>query len=68
MKITKNTFLQVSYHYNTILTRNPLNYYSLKVTKFHNDSVKNESARTKTACLGLTACILSKKLGLLTRA
>ena len=47
MKITKNTFLQVSYHYKTILTRNPLNYYSLKVTKFHGDSVKNESAREK---------------------
>ena len=29
------------------LTRNPLNYYSLKVTKFHRESVKNESARTK---------------------
>ena len=30
-----------------ILTKNPLNYYSFKVTKFHGDSVKNESARTK---------------------
>jgi len=29
------------------LTKNPLNYYSLKVTKFHGDSVKNKSARTK---------------------
>ena len=29
------------------LTKNPLNYYSLKVTKFHGDSVKNESAWTK---------------------
>ena len=30
-----------------MLTKNPLNYYSLKVTKFHDDSVNNESARTK---------------------
>ena len=45
-----------------MLTKNPLNYYSLKVTKFHDDSVKNESARTKKyrakrpppACLGLS--------------
>ena len=28
-------------------TKNPLNYFSLKVTKFHDDSDKNESARTK---------------------
>ena len=46
-------------------TKNPLNYYSLKVTKFHDGSVKNESARIKKiqegggrqtppACLGLT--------------
>ena len=28
-------------------TKNPLNYYSLKVTKFHDGSVKNESARIK---------------------
>ena len=46
--------------------KNPLNYYSLKVTKFYCDSVKNESARTKKnyrdgrqpprppACWGLT--------------
>ena len=27
--------------------KKPLNYYSLKVTTFHGDSVKNESARTK---------------------
>ena len=32
---------------NIFLTKNPLNYYSLKVTKFHGDSVKNKSARTK---------------------
>ena len=25
-----------------IFTKNPLNYFSLKVTKFHDDSVKNE--------------------------
>ena len=30
-----------------ILERNPLNFYSLKVTKFRSDSVKNESVRTK---------------------
>ena len=29
------------------LAKNPLNYYSLKVTKIYGDSVKNESARTK---------------------
>ena len=34
------------------LTKNPLNYYSLKVTKFHGDSVKNESARTKKTTEG----------------
>ena len=28
-----------------ILTKNPLNFYSLKVKKFHYESVKNESAR-----------------------
>ena len=28
-------------------TKNPLNFYSLKVTNFHGDSVKNESARQK---------------------
>jgi len=32
---------------NIFLTKNPLNYYALKVTKFHGDSVKNESASTK---------------------
>jgi len=45
-------------------TKYPLNYYLLKVTKFHDDRVKNESARIKNyrvgapnahrpACLGL---------------
>ena len=29
--------------------KNPLNYFSLKITKFHSDSVKNESTRTKKA-------------------
>jgi len=29
-------------------SKNPLNYYSLKVTQFHGDNVKNESASTKT--------------------
>ena len=46
-----------------MLTKNPLNYYSLKVTKFHDDSVKNKSARTKktTACLELkNNCNLEK--------
>jgi len=44
-----------------ILTKNPLNFYSLKVKKFHYESVKNESARKKIkpqvplppACLSL---------------
>ena len=27
------------------ITKNPLNYYLLKVKKFHGDSVKKESAR-----------------------
>ena len=30
-----------------MLRKHPLNYYSLKVTKFHGDSVKNESDSTK---------------------
>jgi len=30
-----------------MFNKNPLNYYLLKVKKFHGDSVKNESARTK---------------------
>ena len=30
-----------------VLTTNPLNYYSLKITKFHGDGVINESAGTK---------------------
>ena len=30
-----------------VLTKNPLNYFSLKITKFHGDGVINESARTK---------------------
>ena len=30
-----------------VLTKNPLNYYLLKVTKFHGDSFENESARSK---------------------
>ena len=29
------------------ITKIPLNYYSLKVKKFHGDSVKNESAWSK---------------------
>ena len=50
------------------LTKNLLNYYSIKVTKFHGDSVKNESARIEKhggstkrppSCLGL------KNLGIL---
>ena len=28
-------------------TKNPLNFYALKITKFHSDSVKNDSARAK---------------------
>ena len=30
-----------------IVSKNPSNYYLLKVGKFHGDSVKNKSARTK---------------------
>ena len=37
-----------------LLTKNPINYYSLKVTAFHGDSVKNESARTKKNTGGAT--------------
>ena len=51
-----------------LFTRYPLNFYLLKVKKFHSDSVKNESAREKKtrgrgrqtpsppcpACIGLT--------------
>ena len=29
------------------ITKNPLDFYSLKFTKFRFDNVKNESARTK---------------------
>ena len=32
---------------NTFLIKNPLNYYSFKVTKLYGDIVKNKSARTK---------------------
>ena len=36
------------------LQKNPLNYFSLKVTKFHGDSVKNESVKgQKNTGLGL---------------
>ena len=29
------------------MTKNPVNYYSLKATKFHGDSVRKKSAGTK---------------------
>ena len=51
-KIVKNIFFcfkQIS-KCDTCLhkfTKNPLNYYLLKVKKIHGDSVKNESARAK---------------------
>jgi len=32
---------------NKKINKNPINYYSLKVTKFHRDGVKNKIARTK---------------------
>ena len=39
------------------ITKVPLNFYLLKVKKFHGDSVKNESARAKkTRGLGLNEC------------
>ena len=48
---TDRTFFRpVSYPINLekyVLTKNPLNYYLLKVTKFHGDSFKTESARSK---------------------
>ena len=48
-------FRPVPYHINLkkkyFLTKNPLNYYSLKVTKLHGDSVQNESAKTKNYSL-----------------
>ena len=34
------------------LKKNPLNFFLLKVTKFHGDSVKTESARTKPTYRG----------------
>ena len=37
---------------NPVHEKNPLNYYSLKVTKIHGDGVKNESAKTKTKTTG----------------
>ena len=45
----QNFFLPCTLPYNLKknLPKNPLNYYSLKVKKFHGDSVKNKSARTK---------------------
>ena len=35
-------------------TKNPLNFYLLKVNKFHGDSVKNESARATKIGAGQT--------------
>ena len=35
------------YKFRKKLTKNPLNYYSLKVKNFHGGRVENESARTK---------------------
>ena len=34
------------------ITKNPLNFYSFKVTKLHYESVKNDSARWKNYCKG----------------
>ena len=54
-----------------IVSKNPSNYYLLKVGKFHGDSVKNKSARTKKlqgverpppACLGLKSDHLKLRL------
>ena len=41
---TDRTFFAL--YYKNFFTKNPLNYYLIKVTKCHCDSVKNESART----------------------
>ena len=51
-----------------ILKKNPLNYYSLKVTKFHGDKVKNESARTKKLRGGLKRPLPPAFLGLKKRS
>ncbi len=34
-------------HQKNVFTKKPLNYYSLNVTEFHGDGVKNESTRAK---------------------
>ena len=40
-------FTAVTYPMHKKITKNPLNYYFIKVKKFHSDSVKNECSRTK---------------------
>ena len=45
-KVLKNRYM-VEMHVQRKKRKNPLDFYLLKVTKFHDDSVKNESARTK---------------------
>ena len=43
-----------SMHKKMFLSKNHLNFHSLKVTTFHSDSVKDESARTKNTGRGLS--------------
>ena len=42
------------------LQKNPLNYFSLKVTKFHCDSVKNESVKGQKKYWVRVKCFLIK--------
>ena len=37
----------VPYAFKKIFTKNPISFFELKVKKFHNESVKNESVRGK---------------------
>ena len=45
--IFQGLFKNVGFRSVALVTNNPLKNCSLKVTKFHGDSVKNESAREK---------------------
>jgi len=65
VKHVSTCIFQGLFRFVALVTKNPLNYFILKVTKFHGDCVKNESARTKNyrgrqtspppACLWLTS-------------
>jgi len=47
VKHVSTCIFQGLFRFVALVTKNPLNYFILKVTKFHGDCVKNESARTK---------------------